>query len=83
MMSMIIPWVLWNVGLLMAVFAINPNNPRFLGYLLRPLGWPAYPVRILLDLITHLEMFYMMVLYWIVFFVVFTAITNHWIQVIR
>ena len=83
MISIIIPWVLWNVGLIMAIYAVDPSNPRFSGYILTPFGWPAFPFRILLELFIQLEMFYMIVLYWILFFAVFSTVTNHWIRIVR
>ena len=67
MLPMVIPWVLENVGLIMALYAIDPDNPRFLGYVLIPLGWPLYAVRMLLELLVHLQMYYIIVVYWILF----------------
>ena len=82
MMQMVIPWALENVGLIMAVYAVDPDNPRFLGYVLKPLGWPAYPIRILLELLMELQVYYMIVIYWILSFAVFSSVTNHWTRVI-
>ena len=73
MLSMTIPWILYNVVIgMIAAYGADSDNPRFLGYVLRPLGRPAYPIRMLLEVLVHFQMYYMFVIYWVLFFAVFS-----------
>ena len=83
MLSMTIPCILYNVVIgMIAAYGVDSDNPRFLGYVLIPLGMPSYPMRMLLELIVHLQMYYMVVIYWILFFAVFSSVSSYWIRVI-
>ena len=82
LMSQIIPWALQNIGLIMTTYAADPNNPRFFGYVFRPLGCPTYPLGALLEFLIQLQTYYMVVLYWFLFFAIFSTVTNYWIRAI-
>ena len=82
MLPMVIPWAMGNIGPVIATYVRNPDNPRFLGFGLIPLGWPGYTTGFLLELLSQLQVYHMVVTYWILFFAVFSSVTNHWLRVI-
>ena len=77
-----IPWTISNVTLMWLIFVFDSDNPRFMYYIVKPLGPSACILYHILEFYCYFQNFFIVVFYWLLFFIVFSAVIKHWITVI-
>ena len=83
LLPMTVPLVLVNVASVLLIYMADIDNPRFFASILVPLGRYSIFIRLLLEILLFLQVYFVLVTFWILFFAVSSTVINHWIRAIR